>query len=309
MDANALDFEPVTEEDCPKILDYLYRSGIEESNHNIVNMFQWRRQYPLWKYATDDYLLLLGIHKGTLFMYMPLCAPEKFCAAILKGKEIFETAHVPFELSCYTKEGVEKVLKVLPDTKFVDERDAFDYVYEAEKLRTFSGKKLQKRRNHINAFHKDYEGRFVYEAIDETNLDDVRAFLYSWKSDEDQDEYFKYEKQGAMDILDCYSKIPWEGGLIRIDGHVRAFVIGSMSSHRMVQINIEKADDSYRGLYQVVEKEFLNHHFPQATLVNREDDMGNEHLRAAKMALAPAYFIEKYRLREQHETLQSIGYR
>ena len=309
MEAKELDFEPVTEEDCPLLLRYLHQSNIEESNHNIVNMFQWRRQYPLWKLVTEKYLLLLGIHKGTLFMYMPLCSPAYFDAAILKGKEIFTQSRVPFELSCYTKEGVENVLKVLPDTQFVKERDAFDYVYEAEKLRTYSGKKLQKRRNHINAFMKEYEGRFVYEAIDAANLEEVKVFLAHWKESENQDEYFKFEKQGAMDILACYGLLPWEGGLIRIDNEIRAFVIGSMTSDRMVQINIEKADDSFRGLYQVVEKEFLNRHFLAATLVNREDDMGNEFLRAAKMALAPIYFIEKYRLREQNETLQSIGYR
>jgi len=309
MEAKELDFEPVTEEDCTLILRYLRLSGIEESNHNIVNLFQWRRQYSLWKLVSEDYLLLLGIHKGILFMYMPLCAPEYFSVAILKGKEIFAQSKVPFELSCYTKEGVEKVLEILPDTQFVKERDAFDYVYEAEKLRTYSGKKLQKRRNHINAFVKEYEGRFTYEVIDASNLKEVKTFLYHWKEDENQDEYFKFEKQGAMDILECYEMLPWEGGAIRIDGKICAFVIGSMTSERMVQINIEKADDSYRGLYQVVEKEFLNRHFLSATLVNREDDMGNEFLRAAKMALAPMYFIEKYRLREQNETLQSIGYR
>jgi hypothetical protein len=309
MDAEALDFEPVTEEDCSLIVHYLHLSGIEESNHNIVNLYQWRRQYPLWKLVTEEYMLLLGIHKGTLFMYMPLCAPEHFRTAILKGKEIFTASKVPFELSCYTVEGVEKVLAILPDTQFVKERDAYDYVYEAEKLRTYSGKKLQKRRNHINAFMKEYENNHAYEAIGSVNLEEVKRFLSTWKDDENQDEYFKFEKQGAMDILDLYGKLPWEGGLIRIDNKVCAFVIGSMTSDRMVQINIEKADDRYRGLYQVVEKEFLNRHFLSATLVNREDDMGNEHLRAAKMALAPLYFIEKYRLREQNETLQSIGYR
>lgn len=309
MDVNELDFEPVTEEDCSTIVSYLKRAGIEESNHNIVNFYQWRRQYPLWKCIGDDYMLLLGIHKGTLFMYMPLCAPDQFQNAILKGKEIFSQANVRFELSCYTIEGAQRILDVLPDTQFVKERDAYDYVYEAEKLRTYSGKKLQKRRNHINAFQLEYHGRYTYEVIDENNLEEVKAFLYSWKEDEAHDEYFTYEKQGSMDILDLYGKIPWEGGLIRIEGAVKAFVIGSMTSDRMVQINIEKADDTIRGLYQVVEKEFLNRHFLHATLVNREDDMGNEHLRAAKMALNPLYFIEKYRLRETHETLQSIGYR
>ena len=33
-------------------------------------------------------------------------------------------------------------------------RDYYDYVYDAEKLRTFSGKAYHKKKNHLNAFKK-----------------------------------------------------------------------------------------------------------------------------------------------------------
>lgn len=305
MDASELDFEQVTEADCSLLLHFLEEAGYEESNHNIVNMFQWRRQYPLWKCATANYLLLLGIHEGKLFIYMPLCREEFFDEAIIQARHIFTKAHVPFMLSCFTEHSMEKVLKLFPTCSSVCERDASDYIYEAEKLRTFSGKKLQKRRNHINAFMIEYKDRYRYEEISTGNLAEVKDFLYHWKETDIVDDYFHFEKQGAMDILDLFGKLPYQGGLIRIDDEVRAFVIGSLTSPRMVQINIEKADETIRGLYQVVEKEFLNHHYLETTLVNREDDMGLENLRAAKMALAPSGFIEKYRLRECNENNES----
>ena len=103
------DFVAVSEADIPLLERFLEIAQIEESNHNLVNLFLWQTQYPVWQYHTDDYLLLLGIHKGKLFCYMPLCKAEFFEEAILKAKAIFNCYHVPFELSCFTRIALDKI--------------------------------------------------------------------------------------------------------------------------------------------------------------------------------------------------------
>jgi len=298
MDLNDADFIPVTIQDIPLIQAYLLKADYEESNHNIVNLFQWMKQYPLWQYHTDHYLLLLGVHKGKLFSYMPLCEPQHFDEAILKDQAIFHQFGIPFELSCFTEKEKDKVLALLPMVVVTCEEEASDYVYDKEKLKTLSGGKLQKRRNHYNAFLRLNEGRFKAEAITKDNVDEVKAYLSQWKT-EATEEYFLYEKEGVFAILDLIGILPYQGLLIRIDGEVKAFLIGTKSSSRMAQINIEKADPAVRGLYQAIEVEYLKTFFPEATLVNREDDMGLDSLRQAKKALDPLFMIHKYRIREK----------
>lgn len=298
MDLNDADFIPVTTQDIPLIQSYLTKAHYEESNHNIVNLFQWIKQYPLWQYHTDHYLLLLGVHKGKLFSYMPLCEPQYFDEAILKDKSIFDQFGIPFELSCFTEAEKDKVMALLPMTEGVCEEEASDYVYEAQKLRTLSGGKLQKRRNHYNAFVRNTDGRLTIEPITKSNKEEVKAFLAQWKT-ESTDEYFLYEKEGVADVLDLIGILPYQGLLIRIDNEIKAFLIGTKTSERMVQINIEKADPSVRGLYQAIEVEFLKRYYTEAQLVNREDDMGLESLRQAKRALDPLMMIRKYRIREK----------
>jgi len=297
MDLNDADFIPVTTSDIPLIQSALRKANYEESNHNIVNLFQWMKQYPLWQYHNDHYLLLLGVHKGHLFSYMPLCEEAYFDEAILKAKSIFDQFGIPFELSCFTVKEKDRVLALLPMANEICEEDASDYVYEAEKLRTLSGGKLQKRRNHYNAFLRLNEGRYVAEPITPENKEEVKAFLTQWKT-ESTDEYFLYEKEGVLSVLDLIEVLPYQGLLIRIDGAIKAFLIGTLSSDRMVQINIEKADPTVRGLYQAIEVEYLKRYYPQATLVNREDDMGLESLRQAKRALDPLTMIRKFRIKE-----------
>jgi len=298
MDLNDADFIPVTIQDIPLIQSYLSKANYEESNHNIVNLFQWMKQYPLWQYHTNHYLLLLGVHKGRLFSYMPLCESQYFDEAILKDKSIFNQFGIPFELSCFTVAEKDKVLDLLPMAYETCEEEASDYVYEADKLRTLSGGKLQKRRNHYNAFLRMTEGRRDVEPLTKDNKDEVKDFLNQWKTDS-TDEYFLYEKEGVASILDLIEILPYQGLLIRIDHEIKAFLIGTKTSDRMVQINIEKAEPSIRGLYQAIEVEFLNRYYTETTLVNREDDMGLESLRQAKRALDPSMMIRKYRIREK----------
>jgi uncharacterized protein len=297
------DFRPVEIEDIAIILKYLELAQYEESNHNIVNLFLWRRYYPLWMYQEEHYLLLVGIHKGKLFSYMPLCLPEYFEEALLKSKRLFDQYGIPFELSCFIRQPKEWVIKLMPHMIAYTESEAADYIYHSEKLRTLSGKKLQKRRNNFNSFVNAYQGRFYYEPLTADNVSEVIEFLDVWPH-MDQSEYSRYERLGSRDVLDLYGILPYQGGLIRIDGKVRAFIIGSPSSKRMAQINIEKADPNIRGLYQAIEKLFLESNFLEYEYINREDDMGIESLRRAKQALYPCCMIEKYRITE-HETTSS----
>ncbi|MBW9212456.1 MULTISPECIES: DUF2156 domain-containing protein [Terrabacteria group] len=294
------DFMPISLKDWQWVQTYLEKSDYEESNHNIVNMMLWLKEYPLFVKEEEHYLLLLGIHEGQLFVYMPLAEEGYLREALLDARQIFDFYGVPFCLSCYTKEVMDFVLEVFSDLSAVEERSAADYVYEADKLRTFSGKKLQKKRNHINGFLKEYEGRWTYEKINSENVGECLEFLENWRSD-DPDDFLQSERMGVEKILHLVDVLPYKGGLIRIDGKVKAFAIGSLLTKRMAQENIEKADSSIRGLYPMILKEWLGHEYPGVELLNREDDTGRDNLRYAKMSLHPLYLIKKYRIKRSDE--------
>lgn len=300
MTSADLDFEHVTVDDIELIQTYLKKSRYEESNHNIVNMMLWLDWYPLWKCVDENWMLLLGIHERELFIYMPLCEETYFDEAITKAKAIFDQAKVPFVLSCFTSEAMKRVIQLFPNYRACAVRESYDYIYETEKLRTFAGKKLQKKRNHLNAFYNEYADRFVYEKMNAELAIECIEFLHSWKI-ESEDEFLIEEKKGVVRVLELWDKLPAVGGIIRIDQQIKAFTIGSSLTKNMGQINIEKADDSVRGLYQAIVKEFLAREFLDVPYVNREDDIGKENIRAAKMAYYPAFMIEKYRLCKEGE--------
>ena len=88
-------------------------------------------------------------------------------------------------------------------------------------------------------------------------------------------------------------------GGVYVDDKLEAFTIGSYNSFEdMAVIHIEKANPEIRGLYQFINQQFLLHEFPEVPLINREDDLGIEGLRKAKMSYSPLDFARKYEVRQ-----------
>ena len=109
-----------------------------------------------------------------------------------------------------------------------------------------------------------------------------------------------YEVAGIHDILKNCSSLYVRMAGVYIDGQLEAFTIGSLNvRENMAVIHIEKANPEIRGLYQFINQQFLINEFPQAELVNREDDVGMEGLRKAKMSYYPIGFARKYMVRER----------
>jgi hypothetical protein len=64
----------------------------------------------------------------------------------------------------------------------------------------------------------------------------------------------------------------------------------------MLLIHFEKGLPEYSGIYQAINQMFLEHNRTYS-LVNREQDLGDEGLRQAKLSYNPTGFVRKYRVR------------
>ena len=182
-----------------------------------------------------------------------------------------------------------------------------DYIYDAESLRTLRGKKYQAKRNFANGFRRLYN--WTFEPITEENLAECRQMNDEWcRRNGCGENFWKASEFCAVRIsLDNYRALGLDGGLLRVDGNVVAFTIGERASSDTLLVHIEKALTEYRGAYQAMSQEFLGYMdtvlrerenipdgTPAFTLVNREDDSGDENLRKAKLEYHPIEIKEKY---------------
>ena len=193
---------------------------------------------------------------------------------------------------------IERIEAVRPG-KFTfshNNEDGDDYIYLAEKLRTLSGKKLQSKRNLVNRFKTAYEGRWNYEDMTRENIKDAFAFHIHWCNLNGcaRERDFEGETCAIVQALHNFDYLNLRGGLLRLDGEVIAFTFGCKATPDMFVVQIEKADHTIQGAYQMINQQFVQRNCNDVEYVNREEDLGLEGLRKAKKSYYPAMRGVKY---------------
>ncbi len=175
----------------------------------------------------------------------------------------------------------------------LETREWEDYLYEAQKLATLSGKKLHGKRNHVNAFTAAHEWYTL--PLDESRFDDCRRILATWRAGREEDttdEEVAIERGFA-----AFRQLSLEGLLLICDGTPVAFTVGSRITPDCFCVHFEKAIPGVEGAYPVINREFVRavlERHPEVVYINREDDMGLENLRAAKLSYRPAMLLKKF---------------
>ena len=305
MNVEHINFKPVKAEDMEHYSKFFGLRANRTCDSVGLESFIWKKYYNVRAAIAkrDDKevgLLWLMGDDDRPFSAMPMCKEEdlEYCIYLMveySNKVLKRT----FKIRLADEEGI-KALN-LPKDKFkVEENDdAKDYLYDAEALRTLSGKKLHKKKNHYNNFIKNFGDRYEYRVLgcNPTDRDDVFVFLDKWRETKgaEVEKHLDPEVEGIHDILRNCTRLNIKMGAIYIDGKMEAFSIGSYNAlEDMAVIHIEKANPEINGLYQAINKEFLMHEFSDVSLVNREDDLGLEGLRHAKQSYYPVDYALKY---------------
>ena len=95
-------------------------------------------------------------------------------------------------------------------------------------------------------------------------------------------------------IIQSYFRLNQKGAAIKVDGNIVAMSFGEKLNDDMALIQVELADENYRGSYQAINKFFCENAWNDLKYVNREEDMGIEGLRKAKMSYNPVELLVKY---------------
>ena len=289
-----------------KILNpYFDLVDYEACEYCFNTLYMWQHLYKTGYYIGDGFAVIVAEYEGNTFSILPLAKPEDMSRVIKFVIDYFEKECKKIYFRGITKEVVE-FLKENYDGKFeyIEERDLFDYIYDGESMRTLKGRKNVKKRNHINFFLKEYEGRYEYRLLDENDFDACLELMDEWTSHKEEnnevDNEMEEELIGIKKLFENYSvlkdKLKIAG--IFIDGKLEAFTMGEYINPNMALIHIEKANPSIRGLYPFINQQFLVNEFSDAEFINREEDLGIEGLRKAKLSYHPCRFVEKYTVRE-----------
>ena len=210
---------------------------------------------------------------------------------------------------------------------FENNRGDSDYIYSVKILATLPGSDYRKKRNHISRFTRTY-GQFELRAMTPANIADALEIEKRWLNDDgetatgnadcktpcdcaeaalaerSEDEKSRMAEYCAIvEALENFDALGMKGGVLYVEGKPVGMTIASEIAPAVWDIHFEKVIGEYadNGGYAVINKLFAEHLVAAgATLINREEDIGLEGLRKAKLSYYPQTILNK-----AHVTCQS----
>ena len=278
-----MDFKKATLGDREGLNKYFVNNSMA-SNKNFTNMYIWQDGYNI-EFAVDDgFLFVRAQINGSKYYSFPIGGecPQKAVEKILDlWDDDCKFGQLLADEADYLKNNYGFIIS--------EDRDAWEYIYETEKLISLSGKKLHSKKNHYNFFVNSFS--WNYEEINSANIEFAREFCLSMVENIDgrQDEVFSLKK-----LFDGYFTLELCGALLYADGRIAACTVGEDMGGDVALVHVEKADKCFRGSFAAINKMFIENRFAYTKYVNREEDMGIDGLRKAKMSYHPADFVRKY---------------
>ena len=290
-----IDFQSFSLENRDKYNAILQTCGERGCEYSFANLYLWGRQKAALVHG--NLAFFSQFNRRSIYPFPVGHGDLKATIdAIIHDAQV---RGIPCRLNGLTPEDCAQLEALYPGKfRFHHDRDFFDYVYDIDALADLKGKKLQRKRNHINKFLQlcpDYR----VEPISQANACQVQQLVDLWyqkRLEEQPHSDFLMEQAALSKALRHWEELGMEGLLLKNGDELLAMTMGSLLSPTTFDIHFEKALDLIDGTYTIINREFaryLREKYPQVRYLNREDDMGIEGLRKAKLSYYPDHMVEK----------------
>lgn len=287
-------FHQTTLEDKEWMLPILKESSTLSSSATFGSAFVWQSEYKIEVCRYKDFLL-------SAYLYQP--GVMNFTYPVGKGdvKEavefVFTTAKergLKPAVTCMGKYQAKEMERLYPSAfKTENKRDIAEYIYLADDLAYLRGRKFHSKRNHIKNFKENYN--WSYEPITKSNIDDAFSVAKQWCVEhgcESGDEYAG-ERCALKKTFAHFEALKMRGAIVYVDKKPIAMAIGEEVSPDCFVVHFEKAVGEIQGGFAAINNLFALELAQQYTFINREEDLGIEGMRKAKLSYKPIILLEK----------------
>ena len=295
-----LSFSPITHADMEKIFHFLEMESGRTTDFSYAGVLMWV-DYFKYEYAIlDDTLFIKGVVENdtdTPAFSLPI-GKMPLKESLEKIRQYCRNHNISPVLSAVPEYALEE-LDAAGISSINPLEDWGDYLYDAKMLSTLTGKKMSKKRNHVNKFESLYpDSRLV--PLDVSNVDRAIDFMSIIDEEGDKAAMAIEERRMTRNLLDLIKEgdIRLEGAILTVGDQVAAFTIGDVKNDTLF-VHVEKASRAFEGSYEKINKEFaalMCARHPEIQYINREDDSGDEGLRKAKQSYHPVEILKKYNI-------------
>lgn len=168
-----------------------------------------------------------------------------------------------------------------------------DYIYTLEKMATYKGRRLHKKRNLLKQFVTLYKHE-AYPLIQE-RIEDAIAILEEWQRDmnvpRDETDYYP-----CLEALKMCEELVLCGIIYYAENEPAGFILGEELGRDMFVLNFAKGKKRFKGIYQYMYNNLANLLPKKYKYFNFEEDLDKEALKIAKSSYVPDAMLKKYRV-------------
>ncbi len=253
--------------------------GVSEFTFASIYLFREAHEYRISQLDEGNFVITGG-DDGRPFFMLPFGFPDR------------TTLDALFSRYLSLKAVTEKQVPVLESMGYrvSEDRENFDYLYDKSALALLSGRKYHSKKNLVNLFTRNYS--YEGKPLRREYVEDALGIVEKWRIDRDDPGDYEAAREALLRI----DELALCGGIYYVHGKPAAYTLGEeIAGGTTFVIHFEKAVGGFKGLYQFINKSFASILPDTYTYINREQDLGNEGLRRAKMSYRPAGFVRKFR--------------
>ncbi len=290
-----IDFQPLRLSQKEEFDRCLMNCGERGCEYSFANLYLWGRQRAA--FVGDSMVFFSQFNRRSVYPF-PIGPGDRREAveAVIHDASV---RGIPCRFTSLTREDRDFLEAQYPGQfHFHWDRDGYDYIYAIDDLADLKGRKFQRKRNHVNRFWDAHPDCAVVP-LESADMERVQDMLDGWYEarlrEEPQGDY--YMEQVALNKALTHRHALNMEGLVLAEGEkILAFTMGSLLTEDTFDVNFEKAVSDVDGAYAAVNRAFaqyLREKYPRLRFLNREDDLGLEGLRKAKLSYCPHHMVEK----------------
>ena len=293
-----LEFTRVSSCDFERYNKYRALDETNASEGVFMTMFIWDKYYNLSLAENGEFLFIRFDIKGKEPSYFFPIGKGNIKKAIDELSDYSKMHGERLVFRLVSHENAKKLKELYGERfSYKESRDSYDYIYLTEKMISLSGKKLHSKRNHLNYFLENYDYEYI-KVTDAQLLEECAKKADEWVRAKEKNKN-SFEAGAMKEYFENFFAFNQTGAVIKVNGGIVAMSFGEKLCEDTALIQIELADENYRGAYQAINKLFCENEWSNLKYVNREEDMGIEGLRRAKESYQPEFLVEKYFIEEE----------
>ena len=289
-------FHPLSVRDIPMLTRYFARQDTRLCNASAGAAVLWQPYFQDAALELDGTLLLreqfpglgtvfstpIGERVGNAYDFL-----VKYCCEVGKPLQFFPA----------TASDVENLRARFGAVEVTTVRNWFDYLYDAQDMVTFRGRRFNGQRNHIHRLDEACPG-WTWAPLTQADIPACLAMDAAWHQDALTRETVRGlstldDEHRALGLaLEHLPALGLEGIVLRWQDTLLGFTLGAPLTETIFDVHFERARGEIQGAYPAVNRSFaryIRQKYPHIRYLDREDDMGLPGLRKAKLSYAPDY--------------------